>query len=187
VSRGIHRSVGAVCVVALLADAGCSRLVTRDPATVARLDDSAWRIQTTPAAPVTPLPFRARPEVAEALRSPPDDLGVPVELYAVDPLLGDHRREMASQARARHSAATGIIVFGVVFGALSATGLVLGAHDLHSSDSTTHDQAAQTIFWSSVLGAFSLGEIVAGVVLAATRSDPRALQSYFRETYSEPR
>jgi hypothetical protein len=183
------RTLAAAGVAALLLDAGCARLVTRDPETIAKLDDGAWRIQTLPAsdAPVTPLPFRARPEVVEALGSPPDDLGVPKALYAVDPLLADHRREMASQAHARHAAGAGTIVFGAVFAGLAAAGLAIGAHNADSSDPDTRSSARQTIIWSSILAPLALGEVVGGIVLAASRSDPRPLQSYFRETYSAPR
>jgi hypothetical protein len=137
-------------------------------------------------APVAPLPFRDRPEVREALLSPPDALGIPAALYAVDPLLLDHRREMDSQAHARHTAGAATIVGGVLFAGLAGLGIALGAKDLHNSNPDIANNATQTLFWGSFLGALSLSEIVAGIVMTAKSSDPRPLQSYYRETYGAP-
>jgi hypothetical protein len=167
---------------------------------VAQLNDGTWKIAKAPPAtapttataapadaPVAPLPFGERPEVQEALRSPPDALGVPTALYALDPLLMDYQRERASQLSARRSVGAGSIVFGALFGALAAAGIAFGAHDADSSNQQQSSSGSQTLFWSSALAALSLGEIIAGVAYCASSPDPRPLQTYYRETYAEPR
>jgi hypothetical protein len=194
-----------VAVVATLLANGCARLVTLDPANVSKLNDEAWTVRAEPklaaaevpaaevpaavdAAPapavVQPLPFARRPEVREALLSAPDDQGVPARLYALDPLLSAHRREMESQARARHQVAAGIIVSGVISGGLSAWALASGA--AYGDDPRSQNYAAQLIADGVIFGALSLSEIVGGIVLAASSSDAGPLHHYYRETYATP-
>src|SRR6185436_3642345 len=111
------------------------------------LDDDAWRIEHQPAAPVTPLPFRARREVERALRSPPDSFGVPSELYKLDPLLTAYRREMDAQARARRSVGIGHLIGGAIFGGLSAWAILAGRENVNSTDPDVRSSANQAIVY----------------------------------------
>ena len=193
-SRGSsRRPTVAVAVVAALClpAGGCARLVTVPPAEVGRLNAPAWTIGQAPA-PVTPIgvpevPFRARPEVQQALHSAPDEYGIPSGLYAVDPLLLAHRRELASEASARHSVAAGTIVFGLICGGIAAGAIAIGASQVNSSNMQTQNSASQAVFWGALTGLLGFGELVAGTVMALSGSDPRPLQSYYRETYTDSR
>lgn len=139
-------------------------------------------------APATrPLLFREQPNVELALRSPRDSFGVPTALYEIDPLLAAHRKELQSQTSARRSVASGTIVAGVLFGAVSAWALSVGLSRSNSPDSGVRDSADRAIFWGGFAGLLSLGQIVGGVALAATSSNPTWLERYYRETYSDPR
>jgi hypothetical protein len=139
-------------------------------------------------APVAaPLPFRLRPAVQQALHSPLDALGIPTSLYAVDPLLSAHRREMASQASARQAVGTGSIVFGVLTAGFSAWAISFGLSNVNSSNSRVSNSASQVLVYGSALAALSIGEIIGGIAVAASDSDPGSLQRYFRETYADPR
>jgi hypothetical protein len=139
------------------------------------------------AAAVAPLTFRARPEVQNALLTPPDELGIPTGLYAVDPLLADHRREMESQAHSRRAVGGGTIAFGAVFAGLAGLAIGVGAANVHSPDPQQSSAAEQSIAWGSVLAALSLAQIIAGIALTASDSDPRPLERYYRETYTDAR
>ncbi|MDB4982245.1 MAG: hypothetical protein JWM82_2997 [Myxococcales bacterium] len=187
-----------VGAVATLLASGCARLVTLDPVTVSKRNDETWTVRSEPkvAAPVDaagappvpqvvqPLPFARRPEVTEALRSPPDDQGIPSSLYAVDPLLSAHRRERESQTRARHQVGAGIIVSGLFTGGLSAWALASGAS--YGDDPRTQSYAGQLIADGVILGVLSLSELIGGIVLAASSSDAGPLHHYYRETYAAP-
>lgn len=141
----------------------------------------------TASPPVEPLPFRKRPAVLKALQSPADGLGVPEDLYAVDPLLAAHRREMESQASARHSVAGGTIVLGLLCGAIAYWAISVGASHQNDPNESSRNSAGQAIFWGVLTGALGLGEIIGGIAVAASSSDPTPLQTYYRETYLAPR
>jgi hypothetical protein len=187
-----------LCAVATLFASGCARLVTLDPAIVSKRNDEAWTVRSEPKLPapvdataapevvplMQPLPFAQRPEVMEALRSAPDDQGVPSHLYALDPLLSVHRREMESQARARHQVGAGIIVSGLFTGALSAWALASGSS--YGDDPRTQNYAGQLIADGVILGVLSLSELIGGIVLAASSADAGPLHHYYRETYATP-
>jgi hypothetical protein len=184
------------CAVAALLGVGCARLVTVDPASVSKLNDETWNIRSVPrpaaaaldaATVVQPLPFARRAEVARALRAPPDALGIPADLYAVDPLLSSHRREMESQASARHQVGAGLIVSSLVVGGLSAWAVAWGSAHTGSADPQTASSASQLFADGVILGAVSVGELIAGIALAASSSDAAPLQRYYRETYVAPR
>jgi hypothetical protein len=188
----------AVVLAGAVAQLGCARHVTLDPESVASRNVSDWTIRAVPSAtivagdgtaaaasvPITPLPFRQRPEVAAALATPPDAFGVPEGLYAADPLLSDHRKEMASQASARRSVGVGLTIFGLVFGGLAVWGFSEGQARLDSSNDQIRQSGNQLVASAVIVGALSLGEIVAGTVLMLSSSDPAALQRYYRETYA---
>jgi hypothetical protein len=190
-SRRASRGSRLGCTVALLAS-GCARLVTLDPAIVSKRNDETWSVRAAPGAAtateapqiVQPLPFTRRPEVMQALRSAPDDRGIPSNLYAVDPLLSAHRRETESQARARHQVGAGLLVSGLVFTGLSTWAIAWGS--THANDPKTQNDATQLIADGVFLGALSLGELIGGIMLAASGSDAGPLQHYYRETYVSP-
>jgi hypothetical protein len=183
------------CAMATLLASGCARLVTLDPAIVSKRNDETWSVRSEPKgapvdaavvpAVVQPLPFARRREVTEALRSAPDALGVPARLYAVDPLLSAHRREMESQASARHQVGAGLLVSGLIFTGLSAWAIAWGSS--HANDPKTQNDSAQLVADGVILGALSLGEIIGGIALAASGSDAGPLRHYYRETYETPR
>jgi hypothetical protein len=186
-------------VASLLAGGGCARLVTVDPEMVPKLNDPGWKMRNVPAAPpsgsttaavqpIQPLPFRSRPEVAQALRSRPDSSGIPVDLYRVDPLLATQRKEIESQAGARHLAGGGTIFFGVAFGALGAWGISEGNEETKSSNPDTKTSGEQLTAESVILTAFAAGFIIAGIALLASGSpDDGQLRAYYRETYLDTR
>jgi hypothetical protein len=174
------------------ADAGLVPATPAAPAETAAAAPSVAEGSTpaaTPPAPdiVIPLPFRDRPEIQEAMRSPADSLRVPTGLYALDPLLTAHRREMDSQASARHAVGAGSIVFGVISGGIAAWAISVGNANVNSSNSQTSDAASRALVYGWILAVLSAGEIIAGVATAASGSDPTPLQSYYRETYAAPR
>jgi hypothetical protein len=185
-----------VGVVAVLLASGCARLVTLDPASVSKRNDETWTVRAQPKVPVDataagavaqvvePLPFAQRPEVMAALRSAPDDEGVPSGLYAVDPLLSAHRREMASQARARHQVGAGIIVSGALSAGLSAWALAAGSS--YGDDPRTQNYANQLLVDGVIFGVLSLSELIGGIVLATSSADAGPLHHYYRETYATP-
>ncbi|HEY4186845.1 MAG TPA: hypothetical protein VGP07_17350 [Polyangia bacterium] len=135
------------------------------------------------AAPVEPLPFRQRPLIAQALQSAPDDLGVPVQLYTVDPLLAAHRREMESQASARHAVAGGSIVLGLVLGAVAVWAISVGESHQNDPNPDSRSSASQAVVYGGLSGLLGVGEIIAGIAVAASSSDATPLQTYYRETY----
>lgn len=187
-----------VCAVVTLLASGCARLVTLDPEIVSKRNDETWTVRSEPKVPapvdataepavvplVQPLPFAQRLEVREALGSAPDDQGVPSGLYALDPLLSAHRREMETQARARHQVGAGIIVSGLLTGGLSAWALASGS--AYGDDPRTQNYAGQLIADGVILGVLSLSELIGGIVLAASSSDGGPLHHYYRETYATP-
>ncbi len=130
------------------------------------------------------VPFRNRPDVAAALRSPPDSFGIPVELYKVDPLLTAHRREIESQASARHWAGAGTIALGLVALGASAFALAMAAKYSDSANSGQRDAAAQTAGSGVACGLLGIGTLVGGIVMAAGSSNRAPLQTYYRETYA---
>ena len=181
---------------------GCARFVTLNPLEVAASNDAAWKIRNEPAVdpagdpangparPVTPIgagpiPMRERPDVQQALRSPPDALGVPRELYAADPILTAHRNEMRAEASARNQVGAGIVVLGLAFGAYSAWAVSTGVKKGNSSDPNTQNSGAQLVASGSVVGIFALGEIIAGAVMIATSPSATPLTSYYQETYTD--
>ena len=117
----------------------------------------------------------------------PDEYGIPRELYAVDPLLSAHRREMESEAHARHSAAVGIIVFGLICSGLAAGVIAIGERQINSPDMQTQNSATQAVLWGGLAGALAFGEVIAGTIMALSGESPRPLQSYYRETYTDSR
>jgi hypothetical protein len=189
----------AVAAALCLPAGGCARLVTVPPAEVARLDAPAWTFRQAPAPAaeeppaVTPIggppqvPFRARPEVEQALHSALDEYGIPSGLYAVDPLLVAHRRELTSEASSRHAVAAGTIVFGLICSGLAAAAIAYAAPRGNSSDTQTQNSASQLAVSGAIFGLLGFGELVAGTVMAFSGSDPRPLQSYYRETYTDSR
>ncbi len=193
--RARHWQLGGAA--AMLVASGCARLVTLDPAMVSKLNDETWTVRTVPRHAATdatevppvgqvvhPLPFAQRPEVLEALRAAPDNQGIPSSLYALDPLLSAHRREMETQASARHRVGAGVIASGLLTGALSAWVLTSGHRYLQ--DPRTENYGAELVTDGVILGMASLSEIIAGIVLEASRSDAGPLQHYYRETYVTP-
>jgi hypothetical protein len=191
------RATALVAILAMVMPSACARLVTAEPETVARRN-SAWLLRSTPApasappaetaaptapSPVTPLPFRHRPEVVAALSSPPDSLGIPEALYTVDPLLADFRRDMAAQTSARRLVGTGTVVLGALSAAFGALALSVGSKRLDSRDDSVKSSGNSLIFDGAVLGALGLGYLVAGVANLASSSDAAPLQRYYRETY----
>jgi hypothetical protein len=106
--------------------------------------------------------------------------------YAADPLLSDHRKEMASQASARGAVGVGLTIFGLAFGALAVWGFNEGKTRLDSSNDQIKESGSQMVASATIVGALSLGEIIAGMVLLLTSSDPAGLQRYYRETYTAP-
>lgn len=188
------RPAAAVALTAalFLLTGGCARIVTVPPAEVGQLDDPAWTVRQTPTG-VTPIggapavSFQARPEVQQAIHSAPDEYGIPSGLYAVDPLLAAHRRELQSEAHARHAAAAGTIVFGLICGGLAAGAIAIGERQINSPDMQTQSSAAQAVLWGGLAGALALGEVIAGTIMAFSGESPRPLQSYYRETYTDPR
>jgi hypothetical protein len=193
-------SVTVAIVVGLLLTAeGCARIVTISPTDVGHFDDTAWKVRQAPGTDsevpkvVSPIvgaaevSFRARPEVQQALQTPPDEFGIPSGLYAVDPLLRAHRGEFESETSARHSVAAGTIVFGLVCAGIAAVVIGLDAPKVNSTDMQTQSSASQAVFWGALTGVLSLGEIAAGTVMAFSGSDPRSLQGYYRESYTDSR
>ena len=181
---GLPMRTTAAALVAALAHVGCARHVTLDPQSVATRNANDWTIRSSPSAPIAPLPYRERAEVRGALATAPDSLGVPEGLYAVDPLLSDHRKEMASQASARRSVGIGLTIFGLVFGGLAVWGFQLSQSRLDSSDENDRRAGSQLVVSSTIVGVLSLGEIIAGMVMMLSSSDPTPLQRYYRETYA---
>ena len=137
----------------------------------------------TGALPVTPLPFRHRPEVVAALSSPPDSLGIPAALYTVDPLLTDFRRDMAAQTSARRLVGTGSVVLGALSVAAGTLAFSVGSKRLDSTDDDVKSSASNLIVWGAIGQALGLGFLVAGVANLASSSDAGPLQRYYRETY----
>lgn len=186
------------CVAALVtAGSGCARLVTLSPEQVNFNNEASWKLPAPPPAaavspPVTPIglpspAMRDRPDIRQALGSPPDSFGIPTALYAVDPILLAHRNEMRVEASARNQAAAGIIAFGLVIGGISAWAISANLKNSNSTDQSTRDSASQGVFYGGVAALLSFGEIVAGVVLLATSPNSAQLTSYYRETYTAPR
>lgn len=187
--HGVRERATVLAVIAALSSTGCARLVTVDRETIARRADPTWKIRKNPEAgatteqaslslPPTLVPFHARPEVAQALRSRPDGYGIPTDLYLVDPLLAAHKREMSSEASARHLAGTGVIVLGILAGALA------GFNFWYASSHSDNPKASQLYLWSGVSGVLALGCLVSGIAVAARGSDSHLLENYYRETYS---
>jgi hypothetical protein len=177
----------------VMVGSGCARLVTLNPLEVAASNDAAWKIRNEPAVdprPVTPIgagpiPMRERPEVQQALRSPPDALGIPRDLYAADPILTAHRNEMRAEASARNQVGAGIVVLGLAFGAYSAWAVPTGVKKGDSPDQNTQSSGAQLVASGSVLGIFALAEIIAGAVMIATSPSATPLTCYYQETYTD--
>ena len=187
------RKLVAIGAFASIVSSGCARLVTVNRDEAAFRNDLAWRLQGSPKPPgepavtVVPIgapPWRNEPEIQAALRSNPDRYGVPVDLYAVDNLLLAHRSEMDSQASARHSTAAGSVVMGLVFGGL---GMLEIAIESSNPNEANHTHIGDGVFWGTLTLGLSAGFVVAGIIIAATGSDPRPLQRYYRETYVDPR
>lgn len=184
----VRERAAVLAVIAVLSSTGCARLVTVDRESVARRADPTWTIRkdpvshtttegASPSPTATLVPFQARPEVAQALRSRPDGYGIPVDLYKVDPLLAAHRHEMASEASARYAAGTGMIVLGVLAGALAGFDL------WYASSHTDNARASQLYFWGGASGVLALGCLLGGIAAAARGSDSHPLQNYYSETY----
>ena len=192
-------SMAGVLVLAMVGS-GCARIVTLNPLEVAASNDADWKIRNEPAVdplanpprPVTPIgaapiPMRERPEVQQALRSPPDYLGIPRDLYAADPILIAHRNEMRAEESARDQVGAGIVVLGLAFVAYSAWAISTGLNDGNSLDQHTQTTGAQLIVSGSVIGIFALGEVIAGIVMMTTSPSATALTSYYQETYTDRR
>jgi hypothetical protein len=198
-------SAALTAVLALaMAGSGCARLVTLSPLEVAANNDGAWKIQNEPAVgasggplgdpppPVipiatAPIPMRERPEAQQALRSPPDSLGIPADLYAADPILTAHRNEMRAEASARNHVGAGLVILGLAFGAYSAWAISAGLKDDNSSDQHTQTTGTQLVTSGSVIAFLALGEVIAGIVMIATSPSATALTGYFQETYADRR
>jgi hypothetical protein len=208
----MFRVIAAWGGVAALLQLGCARLVVLSPQEVAARNDAAWTVRARPSAAaspadapaeaptrasfgeappaatvvappiVAPLPFGRRPEVDRARASRPDSFGVPADLYAVDPLLAAHRKEMESQASSRHAVGGGTIVFGLV-----CAGIGVWATSVGTSNQGSSDQQSQATISGVTLIGLSIGAIIGGTILALTSSDPTPLQRYYRETYAQPR
>jgi hypothetical protein len=200
-----------VALVAALvtAGSGCARLVTLSPKEVAASNDATWKIRAAPTSasapsdapsgapadapsPVTPIgaapiAMRDRPDVRQALGSPPDSLGIPSSLYAADPILTAHRNEMRLEASGRNQAGAGLIVFGLVCGAVSVWALSVGVNGSDAADQSTRDSAAQAAAYGSIGAVLSLTEIIVGTVLLFLSPNSGPLQSYYRETYVDAR
>jgi hypothetical protein len=186
------------CVAALVtAGSGCARLVTLSPEEVNFNNETSWKLPAPPptaagSLPVTPIglqspAMRDRPDIRQALGSPPDSFGIPTALYAVDPILLAHRNEMREEASARNRSAAGIIALGLVLGGISAWAISANLRYSNSTDQSTQNSASEGVFFGGVAALLSLGEIVAGVVLLATSPNSAQLTSYYRETYTDPR
>ena len=134
-----------------------------------------------------PIPMRARPEVQQALRSPPDALGIPTELYGADPILTAHRNDMRAEASARNQVGAGLVILGLAFGAYSAWAISTGEKDGNSLDQNTQKTGAQLAASGSILGIFALGELIAGIVMIATSPSSTSLTGYYQETYTDRR
>lgn len=189
-------SVAGLLAVAM-ATSSCARLVTLSPKEAAANNDIGWKVRSAPppepSPPVTPIgsaapiAIRDRPDVRQALTSPPDSLGIPTALYEADPILTAHRNEMRAESHARAQVSTGLIIMGLAFGALSAWFISKGVNETSSPDQNMRNAGSQIVFWGSLTGAISLGEIIAGTVMACTSPNPTPLTVYYRETYGESR
>ncbi|HTB61100.1 MAG TPA: hypothetical protein VLC06_24695 [Polyangia bacterium] len=187
-------------LVMAMVGSGCARLVTLNPLEVAASNDAAWKIRNEPAVdplgnrpqPVTPIgaapiPMRERPEVQQALRSPPDSLGIPGDLYAADPILTAHRNEMRAEESARNHVGAGIVLLGLAFGAYSAWAISTGLKDGDSPDQDRQTSGAQLVASGSIITILALGEVIAGVVMIATSPSTTPLTGYYQETYTDRR
>jgi hypothetical protein len=198
----LRSSAGLTGVLAMaLVGSGCARLVTLSPLEVAASNDVAWKIRNEPAVgasvdplgdpppPVipidtAPIPMRERPEAQQALRSPPDSLGIPTDLYDADLILTAHRNEMRAEASARNHVGAGLVVLGLAFGAYSAWAISAGLKDDNSPDQHTQTTGAQFVASGSVIAIFALGEVIAGIVMIAASPNATPLTGYFQETYA---
>lgn len=185
----------ALACAAMLAS-GCARHVTLPQNSVSNMHDRSWRLRGTPQTTEAPtkdgggdgprraavVPFRKRPSIQEALRSPVDDLGIPVGLDAADPLLAAHRLELRARTSARRYAGAAMIAFGVASGALSVL-LLWSATHLDEKAAAQGPSLAISGFSLAIIG---VAEIGAGSVMAMTSPDRTALETYFRDTYGGP-
>ena len=182
----------------LSAQLGCARLYTFSPESAARHHDSAWTILATPeseasTAPLTPVepivPFRDRPEVADALRSPRDEFGVPTTLYALDPLLGAYRREVAARTASSRATANSLFILTTALVGASAVCWWAGPYSAARSTDPSQASARRFLFfsWASILDVSALFYLAAGISIRSEVGDPTALHRYFHETYDEPR
>ena len=140
----------------------------------------------SPLPPVEPVvPFRERPEVVLALRSPPDAFGVPTELYALDPLLGAHRRELVARTESSRATANTLVhPRGRPRGRVGGE-LVGGLYS--AARATDPDQASARRFlffsWATILDVSAVIYAGAGLSLRSEAADPSALRRHFHETY----
>jgi hypothetical protein len=196
---------------ALVLTTSCARLVTIDPGDVAGRN-RGWHVRRTPGPPTTatedapstpaetpapsasepappppiqPLPFARRPDVERARRSQPDRFGVPVDLYAVDPLLATYRADMDIRRKARVIGSTPGIASGAFLLGLSAWWfLVYSTWDVPDEDKGERD--ATVMMHGSMTAVFGLISLVSALHMASSSPDPTPLQSYYRETYLQP-
>lgn len=127
---------------------------------------------------------RSRPEIAAAMETKPDGLGIPAGLYAVDPLLTAHRKEMDSQMRARRMAGAGAIALGLVAGSLAVVNYELGKDAAASPDKDRRDTAGTSYVLAVVAAALGLGGLVTGTALMIAGPDSTPIDTYYRETYA---
>jgi hypothetical protein len=153
-----------------------------------RVSPAAAGVVSVATASVQPAPvggprLRDRPSVVAALGSPPDKFGIPADLYGIDPLLVAHRREMESQASARHSAGGGLLVSGLLSVAVSAWALSTASRYSDSSNQSQRDAAGQAGFSGALCGILGLGSMIAGITLLGGSSNSAPIRTYYQETY----
>jgi hypothetical protein len=168
---------------------GC-RLHAIPPASAARLHDDHWTIERTavlpppaddgvPPAPVVPL--RERPEVVTALGTARDAFGVPMGLYALDPLLTAHRHEVDVRSENGRDSATAFFIAGGIYAALAATFFGLTPYAYHHAGSR-EAAAGFLLFSGGLMGIYAAANFGIAASLRG-EVDARALERYYRETY----
>jgi hypothetical protein len=140
-------------------------------------------------APTPPPPIRLNVSPA-ALQSPPDKYGIPRQLYAEDPILGQYAEVLHARAASRRAAGGGSIALACVSAGLAAVLFWRGEVNAQAADdarrngqTVTNDPSSIQFAFGAIEAGFALGFLVYGV--AAMFSDPSAdgLQRYYRETY----
>jgi hypothetical protein len=116
-----------------------------------------------------------------ASRTPPDAFGVPTGLYALDPLLAAHRREIDLRTANAHSSATSMFIVAGVYTALAATCFALTPYAYHHADSP--GAAAGFLAGTGGLMAIFAGASFAGAASLRGDVDGPALERYYLETY----